>query len=344
MSNSRKFILISVLIYILIIVVFFILKNLSPFDTSITISILQYALAFLLLIFLNSSYIKKKEIFSKFALRLITVVLCVFLLTEFYFTNFIDTKIVQARFLNDSFEIKSRVLREAINQRISDSTLRVKRYPFFIEKNNISDWLKKNGKEILIWGDDKFVNLSFRKKNNFSLGLLNIDYQNSDLIIIEDVQNVRIPYEPVKATVAYITNILYKLKNDNFKLKLVGKQKFKWQNNSHTAYPLLLLGNHYLKDYIKSNNKYYLRHAIKHYEKALSFIRVKDNEQIYFALVNNLMVSYYVKYLNTAKIKHKKTANALFKKNFFIDQNIKSNIPIDMRLIFIENKLLINSL
>ena len=341
MKNKLNF---YIIFYIIIVTSFFIWKQLSPLDDSLTISIAQYIVAFLLLVFFRRCSLVKDKIFPQIILSFIQIMLVVFFATEFYFTNFKNTPIVQIRFQDDPYEINSRVIRDDINRRETNNTLKVKRYPFKIDEQNIQNFIKKYKKEIIISGNRKFVHLYFRKKNNFSLGILNVNYKDLDLIIIEDVQNLLIPYKPKIATVSFITNLLYKLKDDKVKLEQTKYQEFIWENTSHKAYPQFLLGNYYLKDYVKSDNKTYLNCAIKYYLDALSYIRVNENPETFFATVNNLMVSYYLKYLSTTKIKYKKYANLMFQKNFKIKQKVKRQIPLDMRLSFLENRIIIKNI
>ena len=213
MKNKLRF---YIIVYILIITSFFLWKKLSPLDDSLTICIAQYLIAFLLLLILKKCDFVKDKIFPQIVLSLIQIILVLFLATEFYLTNFKNTTILQVRFQDDPYEIKSRVIREGINQRIVDKNLKVRRYPFKIDAQNIQNFIKKHKKEVIIAGDSKFVRLYFRKKNNYSLGVLNANYQDLDLIIIEDVQNLLIPYNPKIATVSFITNLLYKIKDDQF--------------------------------------------------------------------------------------------------------------------------------
>lgn len=336
MKNKLKM---YIYFYIIMLLLCFLWQKFSPFDVSLTISTFQYFLAFLLLIIFNIISPFKDKLFPKYVLKIIQFLLVIFLLIEFYFTNFKNTPILQARFQNDPYEMHSRVIRDGVNIRLNDNSLKIKRYPFFINENDTLNFMKKNKKEVLILGSDKVVNLFFRKKNNFSFSILNSAFKDNDLIIIDDIQKLTIPYNPKKATVTFISNLLYKLKDDEFKLKQIDMQQFIWENSSHKAYPLFLLGNYNLKNYIKSQNKVYLNCAINNYISALGYIRAKENPQTFYATVNNLMISYYAKYLATTKIKYKKLATIMFNKNFSLKHNVKMNVPLEMKQIFFENRI-----
>ena len=85
MKNKLNF---YIIFYIIIVTSFFIWKQLSPLDDSLTISIAQYIVAFLLLVFFRRCSLVKDKIFPQIILSFIQIMLVVFFATEFYFTNF----------------------------------------------------------------------------------------------------------------------------------------------------------------------------------------------------------------------------------------------------------------
>lgn len=326
MKNKKNF-----YYYIIIFLLFSLWRVISPFEKSLTISFGQYVLAIFLIVFFIKNQILR-EIFSKKFLFLTSVILCIFFIKEYIFTSFNKNKVVFARLSNDSLEIKTSSFRTWLNKRLLDDNLKVERLPFNITtRREARKWLKKNSdKEILIWGNQNYLKLSFHKKENIRIDKLSKDYKRYQFVIFDDIQTLKIPYEPKKATVTFISNVLYKLNQDEFKLRQTQYQKFLWRNNSHRAYPLFLVGNYKLIEFLRTGEEGLLKCAISHYENSLKFLRKQDNLELYAKLNNNLMVAFYLRYLNTANVKYKRKSIKVFNRIFpfykKVSANLKKNI------------------
>ncbi len=326
----------NVLFYIIAVFTFFVWVVFSPYEKSITVSLGQYVLATAFIIFLAKTLIFR-NIFSKKLLFFLSFLLIIFFFREYVFTSFVGNKVALARLSDDPLEIDTSSFRTWINKRLKDNSLKLQRIPFEIDsRSGAKNWLNDNPKkEILIWGNKNYIKLSFPKKENIKITSLIPSYKNYDFLIFTDIQNLKIPYEPKKATVTFISNLVYKINKDEFKLRQTQYQKFLWKNNSHKAYPLFLVGNYKLIKYLKTGEWGFLKCAINHYEDSLKFIKKQDAPILYAKINNNLVVSFYLRYINTGNIKYKKKALKVFKKISVM----KHKIPPKIKGQLIENYL-----
>lgn len=343
-------------IYIILLCAFIIWCRVSPYPKSITISLAQYVIClFLFFLLFTIKSIRESGFFSKIK-YIFPLILILLFLSEYFDIFKSENKILFSRFPKDKYEILSSRARDIINKRLKGSTLKVKRTPFLIKNDNEARSFLNKGYSVVIWKDKRNINVSFEKLEDIKIN--DVLSSEKEYTIISDISKLKVPSntqgfykeqdlkrfrntynDPILAPSIFISNLLYKLNEDEIKLKEIYYQKFLWKQSTHLAYPYFLIGTKYLKDYKETKEMGNIFCAIKNYRKALMYIRKHDQEELYFAIINNLMVSYFLEYEETQKPIYKRKGKSIFKKSF----PLPSYVDLENKLIFLENGIIFSN-
>ncbi|MCO6431540.1 MAG: hypothetical protein J5J00_11825 [Deltaproteobacteria bacterium] len=235
--------------------------------------------------------------------------------------------IALARLSHDDLQNHTRIFRELINSQAMHSNIGVKSIPSFIESRESAESFLAEHPPLmaLIWGGQRWLNVSFQRRPSASLGSLGlgVPYANhQEMKLVQSVPIIGLSLEPIEATASFLANLSEGLSlnirmpaadseaREEIALFEAAARRAFWTNAAHRAHPAWLLGNRYLISSLREFGleRQALSCALRSYKSALALLNRGDNSELKAAINNNMAVALYSRYASTGKPKFRKAA------------------------------------
>ncbi len=226
----------------------------------------------------------------------------------------------------DQLEIKSRLFRESLNRSLQrlprkHTSRWAIRSPWPVSSYSAATRLLQsspNGSAVL-WLAKGQLNLALRDLGVVSLsGLdphISID-QIRELKVVPAPPLINFSLEPELDSVRYLARVFggYSESNPETLYRDAAFYNARWRSFSHKSAAGFMLGNYYLMQSINGGaiELGELKCAINTYQKALRYIRPKENTAVLAALLNNFGVASYISSIVSGKTREKQHALKYF--------------------------------
>lgn len=246
---------------------------------------------------------------------------------------FSPVEVFLARLSSDELEVSTRIFRERLNKSLRGQTrMRIHRYYRSFDTHEALETLFEREAELkaAVWGSKGWVQISFPfRAKRYTSAVFRAERFEPEFLVINNIAAVGMTRQPEKETTDFISAILLggivsrdhdqgrgssaRALRESY-LQSAADMASTWSSFAHRAYPELLIGNHYLDEYLKSDGFVGdLDCASAAYSRGYGHLRPFDNPELRSALSNNKGIALLVNGLELEDVRLIKQARWHFK-------------------------------